>query len=183
MERRAARPRTPRTLAGTVVAAAAVGAVLVGPAAAGAAPPAAVPHRCHTAALSARGVDAQGAAGNVYVDFRLRNVSRSICTVQGYVGVQLLGVHDRRLPTRLRRERGPQPRIVLRPGQSDFFFLHFPNPGIVGPGCHPQTALHLLVTPPDEFTSLYVSGRVPGGGYPVRPCGGRLSTAPLRARQ
>lgn len=182
MERRAARPRTPRALAGTVVAAA-VGAVLVGPAAAGAAPPAAVPHRCHTAALSARGVDAQGAAGNVYVNFRLRNVSRSICTVQGYVGVQLLGVHDRRLPTRLRRERGPQPRIVLRPGRSAFFFLHFPNPGIVGPGCHPQTALHLLVTPPDEFTSLYVSGRVPGGGYPVRPCGGRLSTAPLRARQ
>lgn len=137
------------------------------------------PTRCRTGQLAGGLLRAEGAAGNVYVSFRLRNVSAAACTVQGYIGTRLLDAAGRPLPTALSREPGPRPRITLRPGASAYFFLRFPNPGLIDPTCRPPSAHRLRVTPPDERTSLTVSGRAPDGSYPVRPCRGRLRTAPL----
>lgn len=146
-----------------------------------AAPPVPAGDRCHTSQLRGALIDSQGAAGNVYVDFTLTDTAAVDCSVAGYVGVQLLDGSGQPLPTTLGREGQPVNRVQLHPGQSAYFYLHFPNPSVLDPPCQPPSAARLLVTPPDERDAITVPATAAGGGSPVRPCHGQLSTAPVSA--
>src|SRR4030081_3128716 len=74
-----------------------------------AAPPApsAVPvSRCRTQQLAVRFAGSQGAAGTIFLTFRLSNTSSTECSLRGFVGLQMLDAGERPLPTRAVRNGG-----------------------------------------------------------------------------
>lgn len=114
--------------------------------------------RCHTSDLSASLSPQDAAAGNRYASLVLTNTSATTCRVYGYGGIKLVG--DKPIPSRQHRDPSTPPKLLtVRPGAHVYSTLHWG--AVTGTGdaqsgqCEP-TATHLLVTPPDETTSLRI---------------------------
>jgi hypothetical protein len=139
-----------------LVAAATLGAGLVSAAAAPTAGASSTTPECGTAELSARLLPGSPGAGQRYATVVLTKASAHTCTVTGYGGLALLGAPAQGVPTDLIRVPSPAPSTVtLAPGSSARSLLHWTvvpaaNEGSV---CEP-TAVTVVVTPPDETTSL-----------------------------
>jgi hypothetical protein len=159
--------------------------LLIGGAVAGATALAAAPGasaalpRCHTGGLAASLGRVDAGAGQRDVRLTLRNRSGHTCRTQGWVGMQLRrGGHDVR--TNVVREQGPSHRVVLRAGERAISSLHWtviPAPSEPQSGACEPTARRVLITPPDEVSSLRI--RWKGGPVCQR---GRIDVTPLRHR-
>jgi hypothetical protein len=136
--------------AAAVLAVGGIGAAVV-PAAAAGGPP-----ECRTPDVAAQLKAGSPGAGQRFATVVLTNTSAHTCTVTGYGGLALLGAPAQGVPTDLRRVPSPAPSTVtLAPGSSARSLLHWTvipasNEGSV---CEP-TARTVVVTPPDETTSL-----------------------------
>jgi hypothetical protein len=114
--------------------------------------------RCHTAGLSARITPQDAAAGNRYATLVLTNTTGQACRIYGYGGVQLIG--SSAVPSAQHRDAGTPPELLSLPaGGHAYSTLHWgavPGTGDSQSGqCEPEAST-LLVTPPDETTSLRV---------------------------
>lgn len=134
--------------------------------------------RCHTGGVAAHLGRVDAGAGQRFERLTLRNRSGHSCRTQGWVGMQLLHHRGRHVRTNVVRVGGPSHRIVLLPGQRARATLRWG--AVPGPGdrqairCQP-VASHVLITPPDETTSLRL--RWKGGPVCER---GRIEVTPLR---
>ena len=102
-------------------------------------------------------------AGNIEARLVLTNVSSSICTTEGYVGMQLLGTGGALLPTNVVRVTTSAPvPLTLSPGDSMNAVARY-SPDVPGVGdnqsgqCQP-IAYTTEVTPPNDTTHLVVNG-------------------------
>jgi Domain of unknown function (DUF4232) len=152
------------------------GAALCGVGAASAAPP--LP-RCHTSGLSASLGRIDAGAGQRFVRLTLRNRSAHTCRTQGWIGMQLRR-NGANVRTNVIRAQGPSHRVVLHAGDRATTTLHWtvvPAPSEPQSGACEPNPRHVLITPPDETTSLRI--RWPGGSVCQR---GRIDVTPLRHR-
>lgn len=139
---------------------------------------AAVVERCHTGRIYISPIGGQGAAGHLSVTFRLRSLADHPCAVYGYPGMQMLTANGQAVPTYLRWggttyliSHLRAQRIILAPGGSAYFSLDYEDNPTPGETC--PAASYLLVTPPDEYTSIVV----PISSF--APCGGHVNASPL----
>jgi hypothetical protein len=134
--------------------------------------------RCHTAGVSVTTGQGNSAAGHPTVLLILTNTSGSTCAVSGYVGLQMLDASSNALPTTVVPNGGmlsaqPLAQVVtLAPGQQASTLVMWTD---VPTGAQPcSTSTKLVVTPPDEATSLTVTTTIVS-------CGGELDVTALRA--
>ncbi|MEU5366784.1 DUF4232 domain-containing protein [Streptomyces sp. NPDC005925] len=122
--------------------------------------------RCHTPGLRASVGSLEPGAGQRNLPVVLTNTSSRTCTVHGYPGAAFIDAHGRQVGPDPRRSPGFTPTTVtLDPGDSAWAGLSFASPQTSG--ARTATPAALLVTPPDERTSLKVTwtaGEVPVGG-------------------
>jgi hypothetical protein len=114
------------------------------------------PPECRTVDVGAQLKAGSPGAGQRYATVVLTNTSGHSCTVTGYGGLALLGAPAQGVPTDLRRVPSPAPSTVtLVPGASARSLLHWTVVPATDEGavCEP-TARTVVVTPPDETTSL-----------------------------
>ncbi len=152
-----------------------VGAVAAGIVAASASEPASASTttpRCYSQNLTATYQSTEGAAGNVYANFRLTNTGSAPCSLHGYVGALLFNDVGSPLATTVTHDVRSAPTVVLAAGGSTHFYLHYPNPGVLG--CTPTTSHNLLITAPGA-TNPDLAHVTPG----ISPCGGRMTTGPV----
>lgn len=100
-------------------------------------------HHCTTKQLAVSFDRADHGAGSVFLPVVLTNRSQQTCTISGYVGVRLLGEHNRRLATHVQRVAEARGTIVLRPGQSALAVLQWVENQ--QPAVHPQA---IAIRPP-----------------------------------
>ncbi len=121
--------------------------------------------RCHTAELSASVGANNPGAGQENFPLVLTNRSGRICTIDGYPGAAFVDASGKQLGPDPRRSSGSPTKIALAPGKSAWAGLTFSNPEVSG--ARTATPAALLITPPDEKTSLKVTwsaGAVPVSG-------------------
>jgi hypothetical protein len=130
-----------------------------------------VTSRCHTDDLLAALANTEGAAGNVYYTFRLQNTSSRSCTLYGFVGMQPQDDAGTATPFVLTRQNVKPNRVTLESGSSATFVVQTEG----SPAGECRSASTLLITPPDETTSLTLTstkfqtcGR---GAASIRPVG------------
>jgi hypothetical protein len=155
--------------------------------AAPAAPSAGPLSRCRTQQLAVRFAGSQGAAGTIFLTFRLSNTGSTECSLRGFVGLQMLDAADHPLPTRAVRSGGifsnqpPASSFTLQPpgagpAAAATFQVAYSTVPRAGETDCPQ-AYGLVVTPPDEFDHLVI----PVQGWSLAPCNrGELDLTPLR---
>lgn len=145
--------------------------------------------RCHTADLSLKFAAAQGAAGTIFLTFRLANVGQGPCQLRGFVGMQMLDAGGAPMQTRVIRNGGffsnqpPPTAFVVPPAGSGAlaasaatFQVSYSNVPRAGEQSCPE-AYQLLVTPPDEIDHL----SIPVQGWTLAPCNhGELDVTPVR---
>ncbi|MGW5498501.1 DUF4232 domain-containing protein [Streptomyces olivaceoviridis] len=148
---------------------------------AAASPAAPAPKRCRTSDLKASlGPDHPG-AGQENFALVLTNRSPRTCSLYGFPGVAFVdGAGDAVTPDPERATGQPQQRVTLAPGADAWSALSYTDPAITG--VTTVTPQALLVTPPDETTSLSVpwtGGKVSNTGKasvprvsPLRPGSG-----------
>ncbi|MGW3461112.1 DUF4232 domain-containing protein [Streptomyces olivaceoviridis] len=148
---------------------------------AAASPAAPAPKRCRTSDLKASlGPDHPG-AGQENFALVLTNRSPRTCSLYGFPGVAFVdGAGDAVTPDPERATDQPQQRVTLAPGDDAWSALSYSDPRITG--VTTVTPQALLVTPPDETTSLSVpwtGGKVSNTGKasvprvsPLRPGSG-----------
>ncbi|KUN23123.1 hypothetical protein AQJ11_24500 [Streptomyces corchorusii] len=148
---------------------------------AAASPAAPAPKRCRTSDLKASlGSDHPG-AGQENFALVLTNRSPRTCSLYGFPGVAFVdGAGDAVTPDPERAIDQPQQRVTLAPGADAWSALSYTDPAITG--VTTVTPQALLVTPPDETTSLSVpwtGGKVSNTGKasvprvsPLRPGSG-----------
>lgn len=127
---------------------------------------AAATDRCHTADLRASiGANDPG-AGQENFPVVLTNRSSRTCTVYGFPGLAFVNSAGQQVTVDPERETGrTKQRVTLAPGASAWSPMTFSNPDISGVTTVVPAAV--LVTPPDERTSL----RVPWAGGKVSNTG------------
>jgi hypothetical protein len=137
---------------------------------------------CTSNQLDASFVTGQGAAGTLFDTLALTNTSGLACTLNGFVGVQMLDAANAPLPTlgvpgggMLGGRPGPSP-FVLAPGAASQFVIAWSDVPVGGETSCPM-ATTIQVTPPGETTPLDVAG-LSG----IAPCNsGTIDISPLRA--
>jgi len=111
--------------------------------------------RCHTADLRASIGRNDPGAGQENFPIVLTNRSSRTCTVYGFPGVAFVNSAGEQVTVDPERSTGQQKqRVTLAPGQSAWSAMSFSNPGITG--VTTVTPAAVLITPPDETTSLKV---------------------------
>jgi Protein of unknown function (DUF4232) len=150
-------------------------------------PPAGPLSRCRAQQLAVRFAGSQGAAGTIFLTFRLANTGSTECSLRGFVGLQMLDAAEHPLPTRAVRNGGifsnqpPSSSFTLQPpgagpGAAATFQVAYSTVPRAGESDCPQ-AYELVVTPPDDFDHLVVSVQ----GWSLAPCNhGELDLTPLR---
>jgi hypothetical protein len=137
--------------------------------------------RCHSGRLYIAPVpnSEQGGLGHVGLQFSVKSLTQQACYLEGYPGMQMVDANGHDIATRLRWGNGylfgnqTKQYVVLKTGQAAYFdveWVHFPTGNQSCP-----TASYLLVTPPDERTTI----AVPVSLQDV--CGGALTTSPVVA--
>jgi hypothetical protein len=146
------------------------------------APAAAGPDRCHTSQVQVSDLTSQGAAGHIFLTFRMTNTGGVTCWLYGFVGMQMLDGAGRNLPTRVLRnggafagQAGPS-RFDLPAGRSATFDVAYGDVQ-VGSETTCPAASRLIVTPPDEFDHVTIAV----SGFSLAPCNsGELDVTPMR---
>jgi Protein of unknown function (DUF4232) len=145
------------------------------------------PPRCRTSQLAIAFAGGQGAAGTIFLTFRLSNRAPAACTLHGFVGMQMLDAGGQPLPTRVVPNGGvfsnqpPASTFTLGPAAtranlSSTFQLAYSNVHRAAEAACPA-AFELLVTPPEEEEHLSIAAR----GWSLAPCNrGELDLTPLR---
>ncbi|WP_377273040.1 DUF4232 domain-containing protein [Peterkaempfera sp. SMS 1(5)a] len=111
--------------------------------------------RCHTGDLRASIGSNDPGAGQENFPIVLTNRSSRTCTVYGFPGVAFVNSAGEQVTVDPERSTGQQKqRVTLAPGQSAWSPMSFANPGITG--VTTVTPAAVLITPPDETTSLRV---------------------------
>jgi Protein of unknown function (DUF4232) len=138
--------------------------------------------RCHSAQLGLAFGTSEGAAGTIFLTFRLANSGSEPCTLSGFVDLRMLDSGGQAMPTRVVHNGGmlsnqpPPSQFSLAPGAAATFQVAYSDvPHGTETVCPP--AAQLNVTPPDE------SGQIPlpVQGWGLAPCnGGELDVAPVR---
>ncbi len=124
------------------------------------APTSAGPAECGSAGLHVKVGSSNGAAGTIYYNIDLTNVSGSTCFLQGYPGVSLvsegssagsqIGADAKRDPVT------PSRQIVLAAGQTAHAVLAVAQAGnFPASKCNPATAHWLKVFPPNQTVAVY----------------------------
>jgi hypothetical protein len=144
--------------------------------------------RCRTSQLAIAFAGGQGAAGTIFLTFRLTNRGPAACTLHGFVGMQMLDGGGQPMPTRLVPNGGvfsnqpPASTFSLGPAaaganvSSTFQVAYSDVRRAADVSCPP--AFELLVTPPEELDHLSIAPR----GWSLAPCNrGELDVTPLRA--
>lgn len=140
------------------------------------------PGKCTPATLKGSFAQVPGgeSAGHVEAQVALTNTGGSVCTMFGYIGMQLLDASGRHLPTNVVRVPGAEQAVTLRPGASATVLAQY-SADVRGAGdstsgtCQPVAAT-TEVTPPDDTQSLVVQGP----GTPVCQ-GGTIDVQPVQA--
>ena len=132
---------------------------------------AAAPRHCSVQQLSATFAPGSPGAGNRYSTLTLRNRSSSGCDTGGYVGLGLENAADHSVATKaVRVDPSRQHAIYLAPGKRATTLLHWaviPGTGDRAGGPCFTAPTHILVTPPDSYSSLqlrWTQGAVCEGG-------------------
>ncbi|GGQ91723.1 DUF4232 domain-containing protein [Streptomyces flaveolus] len=111
--------------------------------------------RCRTSELRASVGGNHPGAGQSNFAVVLTNGSRRTCWVRGFPGVAFVdGRGDAVTPDPERARGEEQPTVTLTPGASAWSAMTFANPAITG--VTTVTPAALLITPPDETTSISV---------------------------
>jgi len=111
------------------------------------------------------------AAGSVYYELELTNLSRQSCVLRGYPGVSGVDLAGRPLGAPAIRNAGNTVGpVVLSPGDSASALLKIADTGVFPSAtCRTTTAAGLRVYPPNETASAVVP-------YPFRACSGPGAT-------
>src|SRR5215470_16980874 len=161
-----------RTLIACAAAAATVGltASLAAPALAAPAdharPNAASSPQCATSNLRVwMGVPGEGAAGSIYYELELSNVSSHTCTLFGFPGVSAVGLGGGQLGSPASRDHSdPSLLVTLSPGATAHVLLKIVAVGLFPPTtCQPTKAIGLKVYPPNNTAATIV-------GFPFQAC-------------
>ncbi|GGL63776.1 lipoprotein [Streptomyces fumigatiscleroticus] len=121
--------------------------------------------RCHTSELRASVGRLDPGAGQRNFPVVLTNVSDRTCTLHGYPGAAFVDASGAQLGPDPVRSPGTATTVEVAPGRSAWAGLSYADPQISG--ARGATPAALLVTPPDERSSLKVrwtDGAVPVGG-------------------
>jgi Domain of unknown function (DUF4232) len=136
--------------------------------------------RCSTAGLVVwLNTQGSGAAGSVFYQLRLTNLSGHACTLAGYPGVSATSLTSRQLGRGASREGGSKAHTVtLSNGASASATLRIVEAGnFPSAGCKPTLAAGLKVYPPNQRTAKIVP-------FPFEACSGSgpvfLTVGPLR---
>jgi hypothetical protein len=115
-------------------------------------------HRCYQADLRAwLGIPGSGAAGSVYYELELSNVSGQTCTLYGYPGVSALLGGKQVGSAAARTASHPKTLVTLPPGATAHVILQISNVSVFSPAaCQPVTARTLRVYPPGAFAALRI---------------------------
>jgi len=143
---------------------------------------AAGPGRCHTSQVQVAYQTSQGAAGHIFLTFRMTNTGTTTCWLYGFVGMQMLDAAGRNLPTRVIRNGGafagqPGPtKFDVPAGRSATFDVAWGDVQVGSETTCPP-ASRLIVTPPDEFDHVTIAV----SGFSLAPCNaGELDVTPMR---
>lgn len=149
--------------AGAIALAAVCAAAFLAPAAAARARSAARSAAAHPACATSGLVlwintQGNGAAGSVYYQLQLTNLSRHACTVRGYPGVSAVDLHGHRLGRAASREHVGKARLItLKAGATAQATLRIVNVGIFpAAACRMRTAAGLRVYPPGQHASKVI---------------------------
>jgi len=114
---------------------------------------------CHTSQLRVWiGLPGDGAAGSVFYELQLSNVSSATCSLFGFPGVSAINVHGTQLGKAAGRDHSfPATTQVLAPGVTAHAVLRITNPGVIG--CPHATAVLLKVFPPNTTSAALVPFR------------------------
>jgi hypothetical protein len=143
----------------------------------------AAPPRCLNTQLNFTPGPGNGAAGSVYVLYRLHNLRAGACSMFGYPGVQLLDRDFHTLPTFLHRggvvlNGRTTPAQVTVPGHGNaWFVIRYQDIPANNGSC--TLAKYLMVIPPNAF--LPIVGYAAQGARMVRACAGNISVSPVAA--
>jgi len=111
-------------------------------------------HRCYQSELRAwLAIPGSGAAGSVYYELELSNVSAQTCTLYGYPGVSAVDRNGHLVGVPA-THGGTKQLITLRPGATAHVLLAVTDPGAVC--AHPVSASQLRVYAPGQFVSHLV---------------------------
>jgi len=133
--------------------------------------------RCHTSGLSVTTGPGNSSAGHPTTLLVLTNTSATICSVSGYVGLQMLDSSLHPITTTVVPNGGmlsllPLATVVtLAPGQQASTLVQWTDVPMPGPAC--TTSAQLGVTPPDETAALTVAAA-------ISSCGGELDVSALQ---
>jgi len=142
----------------------------------------AAPDRCHTAQVQVAYATGEGAAGHIFLTFRMTNTGTATCWLYGFVGMQMLDSAGRAMPTRVLRnggafagQAGPT-KFNLPARQSATFEVAYGDVPVGAETTCPEAA-RLIVTPPDEFDHVTIAV----SGFRLAPCNaGELDVTPMR---
>ncbi|HEY7324288.1 MAG TPA: DUF4232 domain-containing protein [Streptosporangiaceae bacterium] len=115
-------------------------------------------HRCYQSELRAwLAIPGSGAAGSVYYELELSNVSGQTCTLYGYPGVSALLNGSQAGSAGGRTASHPKTLVTLPPGATAHAILQVSNVSVFGPAvCQPVSARTLRVFPPGALAALRV---------------------------
>jgi uncharacterized protein DUF4232 len=115
-------------------------------------------HRCYQSELVAwLGIPGSGAAGSVYYELELSNVSAQTCTLYGYPGVSALLNGKQVGSAASRNPSQPKTLVTLPPGATAHVILQMTDVSVFSTAaCHPVTARSLRVYPPGAFAALRI---------------------------
>ena len=114
---------------------------------------------CPTRSLGLKLGLAQGAAGSTYQVIDFTNISNATCTLYGYPGVSLAGGKPVTQIGLAAAESHATPRklITLTPGAVANAVLQIAHAAnFPAAKCHPVTADHLQIYPPNQTTPAYL---------------------------
>lgn len=143
------------------------------------------PTTCQTTALAATIGNLDAGAGQRHATLVFTNNGPVPCTMFGYIGMQLLGPGNQKLPTNVVRDPSiPKSLVTLNPGGGQAFttlqwtVIASGNEPQDETGCQPNPS-QVALTPPNESDSLFQpwpNGPVCNGGQfrtdPMQPGGG-----------
>lgn len=124
--------------------------------------------------------EGNGAAGSIYYQLQLTNLSGRTCTLSGYPGVSAISLSGRQIGRSATRESGAKARTVtLKSGQSAASTLRIVEAGnFPTSACKPTLAAGLRVYPPNQKAAKTVP-------FPFEACSGSgpavLSVGPVKS--
>lgn len=141
------------------------------------------PPTCQNIQLLIRPHSSNGAAGHIGLIYRIHNLSRRDCFLEGYPGVQLLDRHFVSMPTTVTRGGSfirtiPKRGVRLPAGGNAYFTLLYSDVPTGNGPC--RTARNLMIFAPNDFLPVVTYAAPNGGG--ITACNGVINVSPVTSR-